>query len=196
MADALLVAGIALGGALFSAIFGGAVAVLGIYLTQFVAENFRRFRDGSALAAALLGELRAYRPGAPNLIAAVNEWEELSRNGQKDRLGFRKFDDTKLAVWESSVGKVGLLGVGLVEDVVLVYSKMTAVAVALTILHDHYQEMPAAEFEARCRLIASQVEDIAKRADVAIPRLEARASARFIKNWTWLFQPWRWHGGL
>ncbi|WP_157422099.1 hypothetical protein [Acidovorax sp. Root219] len=194
MTDPLVAAAFALGGALFTAVLGGLVAVLGVYLTQFVAENFRRFKDGSALAAALLGELRAYRQGFDAVRDAAKDWEQASLAKQKDSLGFRSIELTGMPVWEAAVGKVGLLGVGLVEDTVHVYSRLNGISISVDILHRHFKDMPDVEFQLRCRLTAESLEEVMARADLLMPKLQARAEARFLKGWTWIVKPWRWHG--
>ena len=56
------------------ALIGAFIALTVAWRTNFVAEDFRRFRDGSALAAALLGELRAYEPALPMLKRTLRSW--------------------------------------------------------------------------------------------------------------------------
>lgn len=48
-------------------------SVLVAVIANFIAEDFRRFRDGSALASALAGELRAYGAAIADLTKSITQ---------------------------------------------------------------------------------------------------------------------------
>jgi hypothetical protein len=153
-------------------------ALAAVFLTQFLAENYRRFKDGSALAAGLCGELRSYEAAPEKLRQRLQGWIALSAEIEPSQLVFRNFERPKDAFFDESVGKLGLLGPDLVQRVVLVYSNLRAFRLALELLSSEYKSMESQEFSMRCSLAL----DALNRADAegrALVPLLLKRSKRF-----------------
>ncbi|WP_157651625.1 hypothetical protein [Burkholderia ubonensis] len=99
-------------------------SVLVAVIANFIAEDFRRFRDGSALASALAGELRAYGAAIADLTKSITQLAELAEAGTMRRVADIELPNDP--IYESSVPKIGLLGVDLPERVALAYGRIRA----------------------------------------------------------------------
>ncbi|MDR3453158.1 MAG: hypothetical protein P4L96_10195 [Rhodoferax sp.] len=159
------------------------------YLTQFVAEDFRRFRDGSALAAGLSGELSSYKPALPILRDTLRSWIGLVAGGRRTELHLRPFDRPVDVVFDHAVGKLGLLGSATVESVVFVYSNLRAFRMALEMVTTKGVEMSDEELRLRCEGCLQALERAAERAESLVPELQARAVKSFRPGWCWLRRP-------
>jgi hypothetical protein len=135
-----------LGTALIS--FFGALA--GSYLNNFVAEDYRRFRDGTALAGALAGELAAHQSALPLLSAAMAEWLEQGQAGHRIQC-LREMPMPTDPVFDNNAAKLGLLGHELAEDVAFTYQQIRAFRLAMAILSKHHEEMDVPEQLARIK---------------------------------------------
>ena len=94
-----------------------------------MAEDYRRFRDGKALARALAGELSSRSEAVGLLKEGVTQiLSSLKANG---RVRLPKIEKVTDYVFESSISKLGLLESDLVEDVVYVYENIAAFRAAL-----------------------------------------------------------------
>ncbi|MGJ7531266.1 hypothetical protein [Variovorax sp. GB1P17] len=116
-----------------SAWIGASGALIALVLTQFLAEKYRRFKDGSALASGLAGELTTQAHTKKILIDHFDKW---AKGQQRDGAAafLRPFERPKDLFYEESVGKLGLLGVDLVEDIVFVYTNIRAFRNGLEVL--------------------------------------------------------------
>jgi hypothetical protein len=109
----------------FFTFVGGVAAAL---IANFLAEDFRRHRDGSALAAALAGELGSYEVAFVELTRSIGlliqQAEEMDGDAEPRRIA-----DIELphdAIYEAAAPKIGLLGTELPEKVVLTYGRIRA----------------------------------------------------------------------
>lgn len=71
------------------ALLAGGITLAAAYLNSFVAENYRRHRDGSALAAGILGELSSYAEAWPTLEEMLDGIIIAIDTGQRGDLAFR-----------------------------------------------------------------------------------------------------------
>lgn len=162
------------------AIITSAVALLGIYLTQFLAENYRRFKDGSAIAAGLLGELRSYKADHEDLEVGINQWISAARTHGKDVLPMRQMPKHSDPFFDSCVSKIGLIGGDLVTDTIFVYYRVRAAKDMLAIVSENFDELGEAEFILYCESILDIIDEAATVGTPLLSRLEARAKASFI----------------
>jgi len=120
------------------------IAFIGVlaggYVNNFLAEDYRRFRDSQSLAGALAGELKSHgsatavlRPGLDNLLAGI-------RQGKK--LNLPEWPQPPSPVFEATVEKIGLLGPDLAGEVAFVYEQIRAFRGAFSMLSLHHQTMP------------------------------------------------------
>ncbi|RZL66415.1 MAG: hypothetical protein EOP81_00135 [Variovorax sp.] len=133
-----------------SALLAAATALLGAFIAQFVAEKYRRFHDGSAVAAGILGELSAYRGGAEVLAPRIRGW--MTAASSDLHLTFRPIERPVDLFFDASVGKLGLLGHQLTEHTVYVYANLRAFRIGLEVITTAHAEMTKAEFLERCEL--------------------------------------------
>jgi len=167
------------------ALIAGSVAICVAYLNSFLAESLRRFRDGSALAASLAGELAAYELALPMIVAMLNGIVSNIDSGQRKATFLRPFERPRDRVFEDVVGKLGLLGVLLSEDVVFVYSNIGAFRIAMEIIARDEKEMTDEELRLRCAACKEAVERAAARGADLIIKLRTRAHQPFVPEWPW-----------
>ena len=174
MADAVLVALIA-----------GVVALSVAYINSFLAESYRRFRDGSTLAASLAGELASYEPAWPILSNALSFLLTSLDTGTRKHTMFRPFAQPRDLVFEDSVAKLGLLGTEIAENIVFVYSNIRAFRAALEVIMRDEKEMSDHELRARCVACQEALQRAGNRGEQLLVQLRARSTARFVPEWPW-----------
>lgn len=161
-----------------AAIITASGAIIAVLLTQFVAEAYRRFRDGSALAAGLAGELSSYKEAFPQLEAAFEVWCKCT--GGHELYPLRPMEQPIDQYYAKTVEKIGLLGPGIVEDIVYVYSNLGAFRLSLSMLTKHFKEMSLDEFKGRAANSYASLNRARVRGEVLVPRLVARSHQTFI----------------
>jgi len=102
--------------------FGG--TLLGGFIANFCAEDYRRHRDSLALAGALAGELASYKDGWPVLRANLRTMHERVVAGNK--ISIPRIAKPVDRVFEANVARIGLLGPKLSEDLAYVYNQINA----------------------------------------------------------------------
>lgn len=162
-----------------TAVLGASATVAGVFLAQFVGESYKRFRDGSAIAAGILGELRSYEENKPNFDEAIGEWIRAIDHGLRDQLIFRFGKAPPHVYFDVVTDKIGLLGSELVGDVVFVYAKVTAFEGSIEIICEQHKEMSDTELRLRAVALQGLVKEAWDRGQALLPRLEARANASF-----------------
>jgi hypothetical protein len=160
-------------------------ALLVAFLTQFVAEAYRRFRDGSALAAGILGELASHEKAAAGLQTALKSWADSTDADAGARPVLRPITGQSDLVYERAAEKLGLLGVELAEDVVFVYSNIRAFRAGYDLLARHHGEMAPVEFKIRCGQCWMLIEQATCKSDELFAKLRARARRNFISVRIW-----------
>lgn len=170
------------------ALIGGAIALAVAYLNGILAESYRRFRDGSALAAGLAGELASYLPAWPLLKTSLDAIVQAIESGQREAISLRPFERPRDLVFEESVSKLGLMGPSLVEDVVFVYSNIRAFRVAFELITRSSAEMSDDELSKRCIACNDALARAAERGEPLVRALRSRATQAFAPEWPWI--PW------
>jgi hypothetical protein len=166
-----------------SAFIAASATLVTAFLTQFLAEAYKRFKDGSAIAAGISGELSSYVGGADVLIGALNGWISGSKAGTLDRSGFRTFEKPIDVYFEKVVGKIGVLGRVLTEDIVFVYSHLRAFRSTFGLILGSHNEMSPDEFQARCGACIYALQQADSRGKKLMPMLHARAEQNFLMAW-------------
>lgn len=120
------------------------IAVSGLlvtsYITNFWAEDFRRFRERQAIAAALAGELRSILSALPEVKKRLIEMREALE--ARLPLNFPEFPQPSSPIFEANTVKVGLLGPALGGDVAYVYDQITAFRASFHMISKHHEKMP------------------------------------------------------
>jgi len=119
------------------------IGVLGLmaggYVNNFLAEDYRRFRDGQALAGALAGELESHaeafdflKRGLENMIPVAT--------GQG--LDLSEWPIPPSPLFDENAAKVGLLGPQSARDVAYVYENIRAFRQNFHMLSKDHRNMP------------------------------------------------------
>jgi hypothetical protein len=171
--------------AILAALIAMAGAVAVGFVTQFVAEDYRRFRDGSALAAGLAGELSSYTPALPMLQEVIQGWITAIATGKRDLIPFRPIDRPVDLFFEDVVGKLGLLGASAVEGVVFVYSNLRAFRMAMEMVVSANSEMTDDELSQRCTRCLEALQRASEKGVPLVAALKVRSQQRFKPRWPW-----------
>ena len=115
-------------------------AILVGFTSHFLVEDYRRFRDSQAIAAALAGELRSITSSISDLQTGLIGMQEMLDNEQP--LPFPEFPIQTSPMFEAIAEKVGMLGVDLAGDVAFLYGQITAFQVSFHWLSKHNERMP------------------------------------------------------
>ncbi|MBR7924602.1 hypothetical protein QZM26_29645 [Burkholderia multivorans] len=119
----------------------GFIGVLaGGYSSNFLAEDYRRFRDSRALAGALAGELESHGEAIPWIKAGLEKMEEGVRNGTK--LNMPEWPIPASPLFDQNASKIGLLGPELARDVAYVYENIRAFRQNFHVLSKNHQNLP------------------------------------------------------
>jgi hypothetical protein len=102
--------------------FGGSLIVA--FVANFCAEDYRRHRDSVALAASLAGELASYEDAWPLLRSSLVAMHARCLDG--NTVSIPKMPKPTDRVFDANVGKIGLLGPKLAEDLAYVYNQINA----------------------------------------------------------------------
>lgn len=113
--------------------------MVGGYFNNFLAEDYKRFRDGQALAGALAGELESHAEPIPFI-----------KNGlEKMVLGLADGKPLTLPEWpippsplfDQNASKIGMLGAQSAKDVAYVYENLRAFRQNFHMLSKHHSGM-------------------------------------------------------
>jgi hypothetical protein len=116
-------------------------AVLVGFGSHFLVEDYRRFRDGQAIAAALSGELRSIMLSLPELHSSLTGIKGLLDDFRQ--LPLPEMPDQSSPIFEKSTEKVGLLGVELAGEVAFLYDQIRAFRTSFQLLSKHHAKMDA-----------------------------------------------------
>lgn len=163
-----------------AALIAFAGVLVGGYFNNFLAEDFRRFRDSQALAGALAGELESHAGAIPLLKSVLTALHGRAQTGAE--LSLREVSEPGSPVFEANVEKIGLLGPELAKDVAFVYENIRAFrSVFLMLARHHKEESP----EWRITLISNAYDRIKSADDRGIPlidNLKRHATASYARR--------------
>ena len=170
---------------LIVALLAGAVALAVAFINTFLSESYKRFRDGTTLAASLAGELAAYEEAWPILSEMLNSIVSATETGKPNLEQLRPIERPRDVVYEKSIEKLGLLGASAAENVVYVYSNINAFRIAFEIIARDHVSMSKEELKVRCLACRNALDRAAARGKVLIGSLRDRASAKFSPESPW-----------
>lgn len=174
-------------GSIVAAVIAVSGAMIVGYITNFVAEDFRRFRDGTALAASLAGELNSHAEAMPILRKMLEDHISIIASGK--RPSFRAIDAITDPIFDAAVGKLGLLGSEMVEDVVFTYQQIRAFRISMSIISKEHAAMSDEEIVNRHRACLQAIERAEERGVPLIVDLKNHANQRYHAP-----RPWAWWG--
>ncbi|KVV40284.1 hypothetical protein WK81_19795 [Burkholderia ubonensis] len=167
------------------------IAFIGVlaggYVNNFLAEDYRRFRDGAALAGALAGELASHMAAFPLLRDMLNGM--IAAAGQGQRLRLRRFDPPNDPVYEGNVGKLGLLPSKAAEDIAFAYQQIRAFRLNFAIVLSDHEQMNNDEIKARLTGCLDAVNRGDLRLQELIADLKMLAEQRYLDAMTRRLRP-------
>jgi len=122
------------------------VGLLGVmaggYFNNFLAEDYRRFRDGQALAGALAGELESHAEPIKAIKTGLEMMVLQLADGK--RLTLPEWPIPSSPLFDENASKIGLLEPQLARDVAYVYENLRAFRQNFHMATKHHHEMPSA----------------------------------------------------
>jgi hypothetical protein len=164
------------------------IAFLGVlaggYVNNFLGEDFRRFRDGQALAGALAGELNSHATAIPLLQYSLREMVDALRSpGGKVTLG--EFDPPNSPVFDAGVAKLGVLGPVLAQEVAFVYEQIRAFRITFQRVSKQHTDMHNNQTAASLEFCLMLINTAHERGSKLIIDLQSYA-----KEGYWISRPW------
>ncbi|WP_148058623.1 hypothetical protein [Pseudomonas frederiksbergensis] len=158
---------------IITAIIAIASVLLAGYLNNFLAEDYRRFRDGSTLAAALAGELGSILVSLPRLKESIENLIKLCDEGRMVKLP--EWPMPSSPVYERGVDKIGLLEVELSRETSFIYDQIRAFRVIFSLSSADDVDQNKAALQQSLMVIV-ECED---RAKSLVSKLDRRAAIRW-----------------
>lgn len=115
---------------MFSALTAAATALIVFWLTAFVGEDYRRWRDAKALAAALAGEVESMKFAMELADKTARGLLELLNKG--GTFPMRAMPEPPATVYGANLQRLGLLGSSIGRDLPFAYHMIYAYRVAIT----------------------------------------------------------------
>lgn len=165
---------------LIVALITGYVMLVVAVINALVSESYKRFRDGTTVAASLAGELASYEDAWPLLSDILNSIVSATELQKPSLEALRPIERPKDVVYEKSIDKLGLLGAQTAEGVVYVYSNINAFRIALEIISRDHASMSREELKSRCVACKAALDRAATRGEGLLRALRARANAKFL----------------
>ena len=101
---------------------------------------------------------------------------------QRQTLLFRPFDKPKDLFYEANAGRLGLLGPGLVSDIVYVYGHINGFRMAFGLVQTHGTQMADDELRARLRAGINAIDRATERGRAVQAVLRQKAEASFLST--------------
>lgn len=106
---------------------------------HFLAEDYRRFRESKALAAALAGEIGSIGLSLPGLRTVLTQVKDLLDEGKPITLP--EMLDQSSPIFEANAEKIGLLGADFAGRVASTYDQIKAFRTSFQLLSKHHTTM-------------------------------------------------------
>jgi hypothetical protein len=162
-----------------TALLTASITLVGFFVVNFIAEDFRRFRNGSSVAAGLAGELASYKEAQALLDGMITSMINAVKEGVREHVPFRSIDPPKDRIFDANVANLGLLGPELVEQIAFVYGQIYGFRVSFALVHSEHKEMSDAELTARLTASQIAVNRASERGNALVEQLKERAGLSF-----------------
>jgi hypothetical protein len=167
--------------ALITALLAFVAVLAGGYVNNFLAEDFRRFRDSQALAGAFAGELESHGTALPYLRPSLDSMLALVREDKP--LALHEIPTPTSPVFEANVQRVGLLGPDIARELVAVYEQITGFRAGFVMLSKHHKEMNKEWREAMVIQCITRIDTATARGVGLLAQLNERARADYEPQW-------------
>jgi hypothetical protein len=166
------------------------IAFIGVlaggYLNNFLGEDFKRFRDGQALAGSLGGELASHATGIPMLQTMFLDTKTTLRT-EGGKITLYESDPPSSPVFDASVSKLGILGPTLAHEVAFVYEQIRAFRSMFRSISLHYEDMTGEGMENAFEHCLTLLGTAQSRGTKLIADLQ-----KFANDGYWRTRPWFW----
>ncbi|MFM0202206.1 hypothetical protein PQR53_20310 [Paraburkholderia fungorum] len=163
-----------------AALIAFAGVLVGGYLNNFLAEDYKRFRDGQALAGALAGELESHGEHIPDITKNLPKLKERLDAGIWVVLP--EWPVPSSPVFEANTDKIGLLDPDHAKEVAYVYEQIRAFRGTFHLFTKHNTTMG---FDWQAAMVQGSIDAIEraeKRGEPLIKGLKAHAKASYWKQ--------------
>jgi hypothetical protein len=152
-------------------------AILVGFTSHFVAEDYRRFREGKAIAAALAGELSSINSSISLLKSSLITIKQALAIEQP--LAIPEFPIQSSLMYEAIADKVGLLGVNLAGEVAFLYDQIRTFHVIFHWLSKHNEKMEMHWNRAVIEQLLSIIEKNEERGRTLIEKLSLKSNRSY-----------------
>jgi hypothetical protein len=160
-----------------AALIAFAGVLVGGYLNNFKAEDYRRFRDDQALAGALAGELKSHGEAIPDITKNLPGIKKILEEGK--RVALPEWPVPSRPVFEANTDKLGVLDPEHAKDVAYVYEQIRAFRGAFHLFSKHNTNMPIDWQITMVQSSLDAIERAEKRGTLLIEGLEAHSKASY-----------------
>lgn len=164
-----------------AALLGFLGVLVGGYVNNFLAEDYRRFRDGQALAGALAGELESHAEAIPIIKAGLENMMPQALN--EKGLTLVEWPIPASPLFDENASKIGLLGAELAKEVAYVYENLRAFRQNFHQLSKHHASMPKEWGHAMIVGCLAAISRTEHRGVLLIERLKMQAAASYWKRY-------------
>ena len=147
----------------------------GVLETNKRKEDYLRHHEGSAVAAALHGELSSHGEALPAIRANMLTLLSIAESGNPISLRALPTDQSLDPIFDAHVGKLGLLDPHIVMDVAFVYEQLRAFRFAMNMIAS-VSEIPAQKAVVPLRNILQTLDRVEARGRLLLEKLKQRAS--------------------
>ncbi|MDE1141274.1 MAG: hypothetical protein PW999_16695 [Paraburkholderia tropica] len=174
-----------------SALIAFVGVLAGGYLNNFLGEDFKRFRDGQALAGSLAGELASHATAIPMLLTMFRGMANALLT-EDAKMTLYEFNPPTSPVFDASASKLGMLGPSLAHEVAFVYEQIRAFRSMFRDISIHYEDMPRDGMANACDHCLTLLDTAQSRGTKLIADLQ-----EFANDGYWRTRPWlRWTRNL
>ncbi|WP_226500329.1 hypothetical protein [Pseudomonas sp. MWU16-30322] len=162
-------------------------AVLVGFFGHFFVEDYRRFRDSKAIAAALAGELGSIMSSLSNLQISLEGMSALlARNALLEKtepLELHEMPNQPSPIFEANAEKIGLLGTKLARGVAYTYDQIRTFRTLFQLISKHHTERStqwSLDLVNACRKLID--EDNQSKAAVLVEDLDNHSEASYPRS--------------
>ncbi|MBD8091750.1 hypothetical protein IFT48_17295 [Pseudomonas fluorescens] len=165
--------------ALISALVAFTAALLVGFGAHFVTEDYRRFRDSTAIAAALAGEMGSIILSLPGLRTVLIQVKDLL--DERKPIALPEMPDQSSPIFEANAEKIGLLGADFAGRVAFTYDQIRGFRTSFQLLSKHHTTMDpswSGLVAARCLQL---VESNQPKAEILVDNLKLYSETWYVR---------------
>ena len=146
---------------------------------HFLAEDYRRFRDSTAIAAALAGEMGSIVKSLPGLRTALVQMKDLL--DEQKPIPLPEMPDQSSPIFEANAERVGLLGVDFAGRIAFTYDQIRAFRTSFQLLSKHHTTMESPWSSLLAGRCLQLVEDNQSDAETLVDNLKLYSDTWYVR---------------